>query len=356
MRERTVFKSNEISHIWVHGGYKGKDGCWIEKQDGRTPGYRGLYSNYSEGNQSFSGNRFYSYSTCIAKRYDLGEKGLLYLISSHNYGPTTAGQVRDLLRAIPDEFKGRKVSKLSFDTAERFPNGVGKGYEDEWISISDFLIRQAWYERDKAKRARTYRGSHIERGFSYLVEAERLLELLDLPYNDLITKTRRELQEIPAYAPDLSLCPSNPNKRRYISDWNETAKYVTNLPMLFSKAFKAGEKSLKVKLDGIEGIEGKVTAKLAIQKSPIATIKLVGGQVLTSMGVRMTITEAEEYYWRMIDLLKLDFKIEEANKVHGLAYSVRRMPKGFTIGCHNFYISTIVSDYLHIINHQQQEG
>lgn len=82
------------------------------------------------GNVSFNGDEFYSYSTCIAKKYQgYGQKVLL--ISNNRFSNTTAKHISHLLSAyyygnvsvgrlvfVPFEYNDRNVS--AFTLADRF--------------------------------------------------------------------------------------------------------------------------------------------------------------------------------------------------------------------------------------------
>lgn len=77
MKEKTVFKSSEIAHLWANG-----------KESGRCP-----------SNMRFDGGGFYSYATCIARRGV--NKGVVYFIlDTASFSSSTSNHQRTVRAAI----------------------------------------------------------------------------------------------------------------------------------------------------------------------------------------------------------------------------------------------------------------
>ena len=370
---REVFDGDAIVHVWVYGKYKGKDGdvtvtsghtkpCTAGKA-WRSSGYiRGQY--LAKGNQHFEGDHFYSYSTKVAKRYDLGDNGWLFLVSSHDYGLTTRGQVSNLLRAIPETLHGRPTHTIFFDTAERFPNGLGEKYAAEWVSVVDFLLAQASEVRGKALKARENRASIIARGLADVAQAEKLNSLLILECGGDIDRVKLDFERVPEYVAK----PPNPNQRKYIRDWIDALEYLPNLPMIAAKVFRDNADSLEfagvsvadrvitIVLDPFVG--SKLTLRLKLSDCPWANIKVVGDRVLTSMGVRLGKEEVTRLYEAMLEVCR-----EQKNGLGVGSYWVTfnkwgmwqrnkglRLRNVISVGCHYFDPSTLASGYKYILD------
>lgn len=359
---REIFESDLLPHIWIYNRYKGKNGD-VAVTEGRTKSYNG-FQGHVAGNQSFARDYYYSYNTVVAKRYDLGEKGILYLVTSHDYGPTTKGQLWSLRRAIPDEINGRKVSKVEFDTTGRFPNGVDERYKAEWVSVVDFLLAQASEVLEKALKARENRARIVARGLEDVAQAEKLNSLLILERGGAVDRVRLDLERVPAYAPK----PSNPNQRKYLRDWNEALTYLPNLPMIAAKAFRDDNLDLVSNLNGLDldnkvitkvldnEVGYKLTLKLKLSDCPWANIKVVGDRVLTSLGVRLGRDEVTKIYEVMLEVCH-----KQADEINAGGYWARfnkwgrhdkrnRNRNTISVGCHYFDSSTLASGYKYILD------
>ena len=82
-REKQVFKTNEIAHLWAH-----------RTQDS---------ARNAQGNFYFDGDTIYSYGSHfpIARHVENKRKEHAVLITTRTYSVTTSGHVSDVKRAIP---------------------------------------------------------------------------------------------------------------------------------------------------------------------------------------------------------------------------------------------------------------
>lgn len=374
---KTIFARDEIAHIWVYGRYhNGKE--YVEVTEGRTATYasrdswRSGYKDAEkiEGNQSFKDDKFYSYSSQIAQRYDLGEQGILYLVYTGHNSLTTKAQVSMLWSAIPSELNGRKVSKFEFSYDERgyhyWPENVQDA--DTFSHVLDYYITQAREQCVKAQRSRNYRKWAIYRAKGYVITGREFADLLGrekFTQYGALTNAWDNIVAVPEYTP----APPNPNKREYISKWDKAYELLPNLPMIFVRAargetyeldklgIKVEDKKILWALD--EQLGRKCTISLKLSDSPWATIRVIGEQVITSQGARLGKDEAIKLYEAMLEVVAKVDKTYLQQPIQAGGYSVQyhnnyrwkghSCNRTIRVGCHYFHPSTIVSDYLSLL-------
>lgn len=321
---RTVLTASEVPHSWAHGREA-----------------RNSYNSIST-----DGTTLKSYDTVIARKYEHNGRKLC-LIDTTPHSHSTQRHLSWAWRAIRGlgwneigidfgTYRGRDALPYSMDEAV-------------WQQVVEQVFEAVEEAGTKAIKARKNRLHHVNAGLELASRAEKVAEFIGLDIAERVEQARRGLREIPSY--DAQALPRDPNKRRYTTNWEEAYAYVPNLPMLAARAFKKGENNLTIKLDGLTSIRGlkvtagKLTARLSIANAPMALIKPCHGQVLTSLGVRMGIDQAKEYYFNMIASLR-----GEAVHSPQLPYgTLWRGPNSFVIGCHRFHITTIFSDFLSLL-------
>ena len=371
-KPRTVFTKDEIAHVFVNNRYhNGKE--YVTVTEGRTASYTGgrFMNAYNDragerinGNQSFKDDKFYSYRSQVAQRYDLGDKGIVYLVYAGHNTPTTKGQVRDLLRAIPREKDGRKVSKFEFSHNERGYIFWPKDAEDRerWEQVYDYYVEQSRKHIKNALRARKYRGLELGQATTYRSLAANFAALFELSDHGGLESLRDEIAAVPDYVAK----EPDPNRRQYIRDWGKAAELVSNLPMIAVKAIRGetyelvGQTGVRLE-NGTLGIklDEKRTLSLSLRKCPWATIRVIGEQVVTSRGVRMSKAEATVLYEGMLRVIAQFTKNNYPGANIGGYWIKYEGFKGWksdvlsygyvAVGCHHFHPSTLASDFLYLI-------
>jgi len=357
---REVFPADELPHKWVYNEYRRDNGEVVPITEARSDNYNGY------GRCNFSGDEFRSYSTTIAKRYDLGEKGILFAFNTTSYGPTTAGHLRNVRDAVPQMLNGRETHKVEWESGGYFPYHAND--TARWKNAIDRILLNATNYLEKAKRARDYRQYHIRDGLACVGQALKLNSLLSLERGGDIDRVRTDLERLPEYVAK----PPNPNQRKYIRDWNEALGYLPNLPMIAAKAFRdnadslvlgevtVADKVISKVLDAEVG--SKLTLKLKLSDCPWANIKVIGGRVLTSQGVRLGRDEATRLYEAMLEAIK-DHSTGVSCGSYRIAYhkwNTWRKDKGVTkglisVGCHYFDPSTLASGYKYLVDNLPTE-
>lgn len=367
---REVFPADELPHKWVYNEYRRDNGEVVPITEARSDNYNGY------GRCNFSGDEFRSYSTTIAKRYDLGEKGILFAFNTTSYGPTTANHLGYVRRAIPEKLKGRDVEAVGWGNNGYFPSNA----EDKsgWRDAIDRLLLDAKNYLEKAKKARDNRSYKVRSGLASVAQAEKLDTLLSLDRGVDIARVKLDLERVPTYEPK----PPNPNQRKYIRDWNDAMEYLPNLPMIAAKVFRddnpgpfganldpwvatlgvnVKDKVITKVLDPFVG--SKLTLKLRLSDCPWANIKVVGDRVLTSQGVRLGREEATRLYEAMLEVCrKQDSGINTGGYwIRFNKWSMRGWGKGYrmqnvvSVGCHYFDPSTLASGYKYLVDNLPTE-
>lgn len=381
-KPKTIFGRTEIAHAWVYNKYNnGKED--IEVFKGRTATYHG-HNGRVEGNQSFIGDRFYSYSTQIAQRYKIkdkdGNEKLVYLFNSSDYGPTTKQQLSNLRRAVPRNLNGVEVGKFGWRNYGYFPPNLDNPKE----SLKDAI--EKWCKDIEEGIAKLYRmrdnRAYHKPGVTELIDnLEQANNFLDLGLDKAVEKYRTELSNVPKYAPK----PVNPNKNRYktvnITSWLEASEFISDLPYRGMRLFREYNEARVLPKGGItqtittqtpfpEGTGKLVTSykiNLGALNSDWAYIRLekdkdgkVSG-VWTNKGVKLSVLGAIKLYRGMLEVIRtgeskqvLGYKIELRTQWGWWDYSRRNKRieyKGVDIfvGCHRFSPLTIVSDYLYLM-------
>lgn len=123
---KTVFKSDEIAHIWVNRG----------AAFGRSP-----------GNLSFDGDAIKSYATVIGRRIEHGGK-TAYVLDNYGFSITTSAAQSKIQQAIPDSAKvfhvhyGERGQSLSFT-----PVTLAKHYEDDATRTAEAMPSRYAHKR-----------------------------------------------------------------------------------------------------------------------------------------------------------------------------------------------------------------
>jgi hypothetical protein len=142
-RQKTVFKHDEIYHVWAHQLAK----------HGKT-----------RGKASFNGPTFTHYSTDIAKIIERKGKRV-YLLNTTSYSNTTTRHQKSLACAIP-------CSAIVFKIG-----GLGRGVSLDDVTGSmlfDYSIKQAAECAAKAKHARSRKDIHIAKQAQWLEQAKQV--------------------------------------------------------------------------------------------------------------------------------------------------------------------------------------
>lgn len=139
---KTVFRSDEIAHIWAHQS----------APEGRCP-----------ASMSFMGPSFYSYQTEMARHIERkGRKAIL--LNDTSYSITTSGHQSQLRRAIPEGVPIFHIGgidmgcSLSFDGRQLF----------------EYAVKQAADCASKAARARRNQEWHLGQQAKWLEEAKEI--------------------------------------------------------------------------------------------------------------------------------------------------------------------------------------
>jgi hypothetical protein len=140
---KTVFKSNEIAHIWAHES----------AQHGRC-----------RGNESFNGRSYYSYATEIARIIE-HKRQKAHLLNTTSYSVTTSSHQNGVARAIP---KNATVFKIGdFGRGISLDNVTGS-------MLFDYSIKQAAQCADKATRARIHKNWHLVEQADWIKQAKQV--------------------------------------------------------------------------------------------------------------------------------------------------------------------------------------
>lgn len=156
---KTVFTGKEIDHVWVYR----------KAPHGRVGG---------RGNESFNGDRYLSYSTCIAERRTFKGVGDVYFVSRHTYSATTAGHISALLGAISGNGKVFRVQGVRLGSSEILPPAMDKKACKKWAKAEVFAMRElAAKSLATSRRARTQRAWHISTAGELVEESNKLAKL-----------------------------------------------------------------------------------------------------------------------------------------------------------------------------------
>ncbi len=157
-RERHVFPTDEIAHLWMHQTQK----------DARNP----------QGNFYFDGDTIYSYGGHfpIARHVTnvRGEKAVV--ITTRRYSNTTASHVSAVRRAIPDDVK-------RFDVVNVRPQSYRVNEVDHEQNMGAF-VSEAKEALETAKRSRTYGLNKLDTAFGLLRDAKSYAKFFDLEFPD----------------------------------------------------------------------------------------------------------------------------------------------------------------------------
>jgi ribosomal protein L9 len=140
---KTVFKSTEITHVWVSG----------EVERGRT----------SYDRMSFDGDTFYSYSTPIAHRRIINDE-TVYIINSYTFSSTSAKHRTKVVVSLPTH---NNIVHVEYPH-KRGSAGIDQLSNDEIADTLREEIAELW---EKAQTAHT-------KGLTYLTSIERNIEYL----------------------------------------------------------------------------------------------------------------------------------------------------------------------------------
>ena len=146
---KTVFKSNEIAHIWAHQS----------APHGRC-----------RGNESFDGRSYYSYATEIARIVERkGQKA--YLLNTSSYSVTTSSHQNGVARAIPENAHIFKIG--DFGRGVSLDNVTGS-------MLFDYSIKRAAECADKAARARIHKNWHLVEQAEWVRQAKQVCSFYGL--------------------------------------------------------------------------------------------------------------------------------------------------------------------------------
>lgn len=137
---KTVFKSDEIAHIWANNRTNGAT-------EGRVTKSAYMFGGHG-ARMSFSGDAFYSYDTVIANRVKAGKK-FAYVIDDANFGPTTRKHqyaVRGAIKGADKVFTvhcGKRHQTLCMTPADLVKHFVNRAEEQSAEMPSRYAHKRA---------------------------------------------------------------------------------------------------------------------------------------------------------------------------------------------------------------------
>ena len=283
-RQKTVFKSDELAHVWAHE---------------LAP----CGSGGSRGAERFYGESYYSYATEIARIIEhRGKKA--YLLNITSYSNTTCGHQSSVARAIPTDAIVFKIG------------GMTRG--DSLVAITgaqlfSYALRQAAQDADKATRARSGKGGLLSAQVRWIESAKQINTFYSLR-RKVDDKCVKRLQDRVA---------AHNRKRAKEEKARQAALVIENAENL--RLWLAGE---------------RVQFPYSIDKIYLRTILddgIDGGKKImqTSRGVRIPLADAKRAFQFVMAHKE---KLWERNGEHFMvgSYQINRVTKqGVIAGCHH---------------------
>lgn len=150
-----VFTGKTIDHAWVH-----RQAPW-----GNTG---------TRGNESFDGDRFFSYSTCIAERLTVNKKDI-YFISRYRYSSSTGSHINGVRHAIPATCEILTVIGVRRGTRNILPDKPDrKRWAQEEIGA---LLKEAGEQSASAARSPSSGGYKLNYARELVDQAKRFAEI-----------------------------------------------------------------------------------------------------------------------------------------------------------------------------------
>lgn len=283
-RIKTVFTNREIAHAWTRQ----------DQEIGRT----------SNGNMSFDGKRFFSYSTCIAQIITSTNGESVYLINSERYSNTTANHKSQVMRAIP---RGYKVFEIEVGY---YPKSLDYGTETG-ERVYQLIEKQLSELRDKLRRARQNK-PYIMRAISRMMrQSNASVDAFKLSHDRY---SEDEISEIETDAGNL-LCEIDAEKQ------------------------KLNAVTLDQVAEKLESWKSGGAYNQSFHRLPVA-LRLKGDIIETSHGAIMPLKEAVRL-WNFVKERKVyvptTYKIESYR-----GYQLNGISDGMVyIGCHTIAVSEL---------------
>ena len=241
---KTVFRSNEIAHVWFHANAPHDPSMWRNRPHGRSP-----------GSMSFDGDVFLSYNTAIARK--VTHKGkCAVILNDRDFSNTTTAHKHHMRGAIPQD-----TVRFHFD------GGMGTRLEVSPKQLFDYAIERAadFLTLSKKPRIRqATRDGYLASRQTWLAEAQKVSDFFGL---------RRKVDE----KSDVRLA------KRIATAQKAEQKRI-------AERQKQAEEREKEAL--AEWLRGEHNDTYRLMNSPVM-LRLNDGHVETTKGIRITELEAK---------------------------------------------------------------